>query len=300
MVFQHFSLFEGLTALENIAIGLPARWRMRRIRARLVELSRAYGLKVAPDAVVATLSAGERQRIELVRALLQSPRVLILDEPTSVLTPQETDQLFAMLRKLAAEGASILFISHKLEEVKALCSIATILRGGKLISTLDPRTVSARELAGLLVGEGVGDVARATAPEGTPETGRQRPVVEGKGYSRRDAERCRASGSGRRSCRHCRHRGQWPERTLRGAERRDAADGGSIILDGKDVTRASITERRPQWRGLRAGGAARPWCDSGASAERQCGAVLGRDHRRARAPAQGAAEGCGCRHRQGV
>jgi general nucleoside transport system ATP-binding protein len=165
MVFQHFSLFEGLTALENIALGLDGMIAGDALRGRLTHLEAQYGLKVAPDALVSTLSAGERQRIELVRVLLMNPDVLILDEPTSVLTPQESDALFRLVRKLADGGTSVLFISHKLEEVRALCSTATILRLGKRVAVVDPRQETAKSLAALLVGEGVGDVQRpATVP----------------------------------------------------------------------------------------------------------------------------------------
>jgi len=158
MVFQHFSLFDELTVAENIAVALSSDWSLARVRARLGDISRAYGLALEPDRAVWTLSAGERQRIEIVRCLLQNPRLLILDEPTSVLTPQEAEHLFVTLDKLAADGCSILYISHKLEEVRRLCRQATILRGGRVVGTLDPRAKSAREIAALMVGTEVGEV----------------------------------------------------------------------------------------------------------------------------------------------
>ncbi|MFL5186810.1 MAG: ATP-binding cassette domain-containing protein, partial [Microvirga sp.] len=117
MVFQHFSLFDELTVAENIAVALSDDWGLGRVRASIGEVSRAYGLALEPDRAVWTLSAGERQRIEIVRCLLQGPKLLILDEPTSVLTPQEAEHLFVTLDKLAAEECAILYISHKLEEV---------------------------------------------------------------------------------------------------------------------------------------------------------------------------------------
>jgi simple sugar transport system ATP-binding protein len=132
------------------------------VRAKLADVSRAYGLTLEPDRAVWTLSAGERQRIEIVRCLLQNPKLLILDEPTSVLTPQEAEHLFTTLDKLAAEGCAILYISHKLEEVRRLCRRATILRGGRVVGTLDPRERSAREIAALMVGAEVGEVRAAT------------------------------------------------------------------------------------------------------------------------------------------
>ena len=119
MVFQHFSLFEAMTVLENIALGLEGRPDMRQLNGRIIEVSKAYGLPLDPGREVHTLSVGERQRIEIVRCLLQDPKLLIMDEPTSVLTPQEVERLFATLRQLAAEGCSILYISHKLQEIKA-------------------------------------------------------------------------------------------------------------------------------------------------------------------------------------
>src|SRR5262249_31089286 len=114
MVFQHFSLFDGLTVAENIALGISARLAGKGLRERIVSVSTAYGLKLDPDRSVGTLSVGERQRVEVVRCLLQQPKLLIMDEPTSVLTPQEIEVLFATLRRLVSEGCSILYISHKL------------------------------------------------------------------------------------------------------------------------------------------------------------------------------------------
>jgi general nucleoside transport system ATP-binding protein len=163
MVFQHFSLFDELTVAENIAVALSGDWSLSTVRSKLGEISRTYGLALDADRAVWTLSAGERQRIEIVRCLLQNPRLLILDEPTSVLTPQEAEHLFTTLDRLSAEGCSILYISHKLEEVRRLCRRATILRAGRVVATIDPRAKSAREIAALMVGNEVGEV-RTDAP----------------------------------------------------------------------------------------------------------------------------------------
>ncbi|MDP8918652.1 MAG: ABC transporter ATP-binding protein [Pseudomonadota bacterium] len=163
MVFQHFSLFDELTVAENIAVALSGDWNLSMVRSRLSEISETYGLALDADRAVWTLSAGERQRIEIVRCLLQNPRLLILDEPTSVLTPQEAEHLFTTLNRLSEEGCSILYISHKLEEVRRLCRRATILRGGRVVATIDPRASSAREIAALMVGSEVGGV-RTDAP----------------------------------------------------------------------------------------------------------------------------------------
>ncbi len=169
MVFQHFSLFESLTVAENIALGLGAQESIAALTLRIGEISRRYGLAVEPTRHVHHLSVGERQRVEIVRCLLQSPRLLIMDEPTSVLTPQEAQGLFDVLRRLASEGCSILYISHKLEEIKALCEHATVLRGGRVVGECDPRIASEQQMAEMMIG-GALPVAHRPAPaaEGKP------------------------------------------------------------------------------------------------------------------------------------
>ncbi|MBC9247782.1 ABC transporter ATP-binding protein [Paracoccus sp. 11-3] len=152
MVFQHFSLFDALTVAENIALGMEHPPPRRELAARITTVSHEFGLPLNPSRRIATLSAGERQRVEIIRCLLQNPRLLIMDEPTSVLTPQEAELLFATLRKLADQGTAILYISHKLEEIRAHCDRATILRGGKVVDSCNPRAHSARELAAMMVG----------------------------------------------------------------------------------------------------------------------------------------------------
>src|SRR5262249_32273619 len=122
------SLFENLTVAENVALGLPPGESLPDLAARLAEVSRKYGLPLDPKREVWRLSGGERQRIQIVRALMQNPKLLILDEPPAVLTPQEADQLFVTLERLKGEGRAVLYISHKLDEVKRLCDTATILR----------------------------------------------------------------------------------------------------------------------------------------------------------------------------
>ena len=152
MVFQHFSLFDSLTVLDNIALGLNGS-RPESLAADIRLLSERYGLPLDPDRYVYTLSVGERQRIEIIRCLLQNPDVLIMDEPTSVLTPQEVGKLFDTLRRLAAEGVAIIYISHKLHEIQSLCDEATILRQGKHVASAVPANESARSLAGLMMGK---------------------------------------------------------------------------------------------------------------------------------------------------
>ncbi|WP_121633390.1 ABC transporter ATP-binding protein [Tropicibacter alexandrii] len=152
MVFQHFSLFDALDVAENVALGMETPPPMRDLARQIREVSETYGLPLDPSRTVGTLSAGERQRVEIIRCLLQDPKLLIMDEPTSVLTPQEVDILFETLRKLKAEGTSILYISHKLEEIRALCDHATILRLGKNVGTCTPSETTAREMAEMMVG----------------------------------------------------------------------------------------------------------------------------------------------------
>jgi len=151
MVFQHFSLFEALNVTENIALGLGSKEERIGLRERILKISTEYGLPLDPDRVVHDLSVGERQRIEIVRCLLQNPKLLIMDEPTSVLTPSEVQKLFVTLRRLAAEGCSILYISHKLEEVRALCSAATIMRLGRNVARVIPAEKTVKELAEIMI-----------------------------------------------------------------------------------------------------------------------------------------------------
>ena len=133
MVFQHFSLFESLSVAENIVLGLDGVILDDDFTEQIIKYSKQYGLDINPQQVVGDLSVGARQRVEIIRCLMQNPKLLIMDEPTSVLTPQEVTDLFVTLRKLAEDGCAILYISHKLEEVRQICSQASILRGGQLV-----------------------------------------------------------------------------------------------------------------------------------------------------------------------
>lgn len=161
MVFQHFSLFEALNVAENIALSMPPGHSIRNVSKLAQELSSRYQLPLNPDALIGDLSVGERQRVEIVRCLLQNPEIIILDEPTSVLTPQEAENLFSTLETLREEGRSILFITHRLEEVRRICDRATILRHGEVVNVCDPRKETARSIAEMMVGSSVQEVNRS-------------------------------------------------------------------------------------------------------------------------------------------
>jgi ABC-type uncharacterized transport system ATPase subunit len=183
MVFQHFSLFEALSAAENIALSLDDDTAIGTVAAKARALSYSYGLPLDPHSMVGDLSVGERQRIEIIRCLLQTPDLIILDEPTSVLTPQEADRLFETLERLRGEGKSILYISHRLEEVKRLCDGATVMRHGRVVGHCDPHEETAASLARMMVGSDVHAVVRAPA-EGMRDA---ENLLEINGLSRRPA-----------------------------------------------------------------------------------------------------------------
>jgi general nucleoside transport system ATP-binding protein len=166
MVFQHFSLFETLTVWENIALSLDNRTPPARLAARITEVSERYGLPIDPYRLVHSMSVGERQRVEIVRCLLQEPKLLIMDEPTSVLTPQAVLTLFETLRRLASEGCSILYISHKLDEIRALCDSATVLRGGRVSGSATPKNETNESLARMMIG---GELAECRLTPRQPE-----------------------------------------------------------------------------------------------------------------------------------
>ena len=153
MVFQHFSLFETLTVAENVALALPGNPDLRELSEQITEVSNKYGLPVDPQRLVHALSVGERQRVEITRCLLQSPKLLIMDEPTSVLTPQAVRKLFDTLRQLADEGCSILYISHKLDEIQELCHVATVLRNGKVTGDCIPSEETPKSMASMMIGK---------------------------------------------------------------------------------------------------------------------------------------------------
>ena len=152
MVFQHFSLFDTLTVAENVWLGLDKSMALAEVTRRIQAKAGEYGLDIDPARPVHTLSVGEMQRVEIIRALLTDPKLLILDEPTSVLTPQAVEKLFVVLNKLVEQGCSLLYISHKLHEIRALCSACTVMRAGQVTGTCDPREESNASLSRLMIG----------------------------------------------------------------------------------------------------------------------------------------------------
>jgi ABC-type uncharacterized transport system ATPase subunit len=152
MVFQHFSLFDTLSVAENVWLGLDKSLSLAEVTQRITQTATQYGLDIEPDRPVHTLGVGEMQRVEIIRALLTQPQLLILDEPTSVLTPQAVEKLFVVLRQLAREGCSILYISHKLHEIRALCTACTVMRAGRVTGVCDPRQETNASLSQLMIG----------------------------------------------------------------------------------------------------------------------------------------------------
>jgi len=152
MVFQHFSLFETLSVAENVWLGLGKELKLSEVEARIKLIANEYGLDVDPKSPVHALSVGERQRVEIIRALLCEPELLILDEPTSVLTPQAVDKLFVVLKRLAQQGCSILYISHKLHEIRSLCDVCTVMRAGRVTGQCIPSLESNESLSRMMIG----------------------------------------------------------------------------------------------------------------------------------------------------
>lgn len=198
MVHQHFTLADNLTVLDNIVLGTESLWRpfqkSKAARARLQEMSMEFGLTVDPDAKVGDLSVGERQRVEILKALYRDARILIMDEPTAVLTPQETEILFETLRRLVARGLSIIFISHKLNEILAISDRVMVLRRGKIVHEMPTAGADRHILAEAMVGEKVtrpkAEAMEAGAPVLTLQGVSLRPSSGGPGLSAVDLEVC--------------------------------------------------------------------------------------------------------------
>jgi general nucleoside transport system ATP-binding protein len=166
MVFQHFSLFDTLSVAENVWLGLDKSQSLKEVTAQITQKAAAYGLDVDPLRPVHTLAVGERQRVEIIRALLTNPKLLILDEPTSVLTPQAVEKLFVVLRQLSREGCTILYISHKLDEIRALCDSCTVLRGGRVTGECIPSEETNASLSRMMIGFEPKPLARSSVQKG--------------------------------------------------------------------------------------------------------------------------------------
>ena len=245
MVFQHFSLFDTLTAAENVWLGLETGETLAQVSARLRAKAEIYGLPVDPMRPVHSLSVGERQRVEIIRALLAEPKILILDEPTSVLTPQAVQTLFLTLRQLAQEGCSILYISHKLDEIRELCHGCTVMRGGKVTGVVDPRRQSNASLSRLMIGAEppqlvhreatLGDVALELKNLSLEPDGAYGVPLQNLSLQLRAGEVlgvAGVSGNGQQEL----------LAALSGEDRRCAA--GSLALFGQDITRIGPSKRR--------------------------------------------------------
>jgi ABC-type uncharacterized transport system ATPase subunit len=176
MVHQHFMLADNFTVLENVVLGAEPRKGLGldrgAARRRIREIGRQYGLEVDPDALVERLGVGDRQRVEIIKVLYRGARILVLDEPTAVLVPQEVDELFRALQELKAQGLSIIFISHKLDEVLSVADDITVMRRGTTVATADPKSVTSRQLAELMVG------TELPSPQTTESTVTDVPVLE--------------------------------------------------------------------------------------------------------------------------
>jgi len=246
MIHQHFMLVPTLTVAENVALGLPSSrgplLDLDKVAERIRSLAQVYGLKVDPAAYVWQLAVGEQQRVEIVKALYRGASLIILDEPTAVLTPQEVDDLFVTLRRMAGEGHALIFISHKLHEVMAISDRVTVLRDGRVVGAQPTPSVTRNALAQMMVGRDLKPLAPQAAQardvrlsiEGLRAQGDRGPeMLRGVSLDVRAGEIvgiAGVSGNGQRELAEC----------LAGLRKLTA---GRIHLDGRDVTTASARER---------------------------------------------------------
>ncbi|HEX5357044.1 MAG TPA: ABC transporter ATP-binding protein [Aquabacterium sp.] len=245
MVFQHFSLFDTLTAAENVWLGLNKSLSLDEVTQRIRQVAGEYGLDVDPDRHVHSLTVGERQRIEIVRALMTNPQLLILDEPTSVLVPQAVEKLFGTLRHLADRGCAILYISHKLDEIRALCHRCTVMRGGKVTGEVDPREESNASLSRLMIGSEPVELERKAPMLGEVALavkGLSVPSEDPFGMSLKDIHFALCAGEILGIAGVSGNGQQALMAVLSGEDPRGAP--GSVTLFGHDVTRQSPMKRR--------------------------------------------------------
>jgi simple sugar transport system ATP-binding protein len=237
MVHQHFMLADNLTVMENVVLGAERRHGIgAKARARIEELGRRYGMGVDPDRLMEDLGVGDRQRVEILKVLYRGARIIILDEPTAVLVPQEVDELFDNLRELKREGLTVIFISHKLDEVLSVADTITVIRRGTTVATVDPKGTTARELATLMVGGELPvpelrestvtdkvmldiDGLRVTAPGG-------RALVDGVSLAIRSGEIVGIAGV----------EGNGQSELIEAIMGMRPVDAGRITLDGRDIT----------------------------------------------------------------
>ncbi|MGH3759105.1 ABC transporter ATP-binding protein [Actinophytocola sp.] len=245
MVHQHFMLADNLTVLENVVLGAEPMYGIgRRAKARVRELAGTTGLDVDPDTLVERLGVADRQRVEILKVLYRGARIVILDEPTAVLVPQEVDELFDTLRSMRDDGYTFLFISHKLDEVRAIADTVTVIRRGTTVGTVDPSTVTTRQLAEMMVGSELPSPETRTSTVTDKEILRiegltlrapdGRPLLDSLDIVVRSGEVLGIAG--------VEGNGQTElVETIMGMRK---AASGRIFLDGRNVTRASTLARR--------------------------------------------------------
>ena len=248
MVHQHFMLADQLTVLENVILGAEPMRSFGRIdfdtgRKHLDEVGRAYGLDINADDLVETLEIGERQRVEIIKVLYRGAKILILDEPTAVLVPQEVDELFRNIRELKASGATILFIDHKLDEVLAIADTITVLRQGRTVGTVKPDEVTAHDLAEMMIGSELPtpDAGASTVTDeaslvisGLTVNDDERPVVNDVSLSVHRGEIVGIAGV----------EGNGQAELVNAIIGTQAPEAGTITMLGRDVTHQSVRQRR--------------------------------------------------------
>ncbi|MGK5551869.1 ABC transporter ATP-binding protein [Actinomadura kijaniata] len=252
MVHQHFMLADNLTVLENVVLGAEKLYGIGgRARKKIVELARKFGMRLDPDRLVEDLGVGDRQRVEILKVLYRGAKIIILDEPTAVLVPQEVEELFGNLRELKREGLTVLFISHKLDEVLSISDTITVIRRGTTVQDgIDPSTVTARELAQLMVGSElpVPELRESTVTDRavleirnlTVRDATGRPVVDDVTLTIRAGEILGIAGV----------EGNGQAELVEAIMGMRAPDSGTVVLDGADITGWETRRRRERGVGF--------------------------------------------------